>query len=262
MRSPPAGKKRPSFDPHHFLATLRARGRLLVCPKGDAIYAQGDAADAIFFVQKGKVRITVVSHAGKERTLVLVSEGSFFGEGSLAGQTRRTGSAAAMTNCELLRVDKALMLEALHRERPLADLFVASLLARNIRSEEDLVDLLLNSSERRLARVLLQLAQFGQDGVPEAVVPKISQQTLADMIGTTRSRVSFFMNRFRRLGFIEYSGGQNSTSLQVHGSLLSVLLHDLDAPAMRRLRSPVGGDAPASRARSGRRRRTASRQDS
>jgi CRP/FNR family transcriptional regulator, cyclic AMP receptor protein len=260
MRSPVAGRKRPSFDPHRFLATLRARGRLLVCPKGDAIYAQGDAADAIFFVQKGKVRITVVSHAGKERTLVLVSEGSFFGEGSLAGQTRRTGSAAAMTNCELLRVDKAQMLEALQRERPLADLFVASLLARNIRSEEDLVDLLFNSSERRLARVLLQLAQFGQDGVPQAAVPKISQQTLADMVGTTRSRVSFFMNRFRRMGFVQYAGGQNSTSLKVHSSLLSFVLHDSNARA-KRTRSPLREDPAESRARSGRRRRSTSDED-
>jgi len=258
MRSPVAGKKRPSFDPHHFLAALRARGRLLVCAKGDAIYAQGDAADAIFFVQKGKVRITVVSHDGKERTLLLVSEGSFFGEGSLAGQTRRTGSAAAMTNCELLRVDKALMLEALQRERPLANLFVASLLARNIRAEEDLVDLLFNSSERRLARVLLLLAQFGQDGVPQAVVPKISQQTLADMVGTTRSRVSFFMNRFRRMGFIQYAGGQNSTSLQVHRSLLSFVLHDSGARAKRTPRSPLREDPAESRTRSGRKRRSTS----
>ncbi len=209
MRSPVAGTKRPRFDRQHLLATLGTRGTFLVCPKGDAIYAQGDTADALFFVQNGKVRLTVVSHAGKERTLGLVSEGSFFGEGSLAGQARRTQSAAAMTHCELRRVDKVLMLEALQRERPLADLFLAYLLARNIRSEEDLVDLLFNSSERRLARVLLLLAHFGTDGVPSAVVPKISQQTLADMVGTTRSRVSFFMNRFRRMGFIEYHGGQN-----------------------------------------------------
>ncbi len=242
MRSPGAGKERPNFDRHHLLATLGERGRFLSCRKGDVIYAQGDAADAVFFVRNGRVRLTVVSHAGKERTIGLVSEGSFFGEGSLARQARRTGSAAAMTNCELLRVDKALMLEALQRERPLADLFLACLLARNIRSEEDLVDLLFNSSERRLARVLLLLAHFGMDGVPKAVVPQISQQTLADMVGTTRSRVSFFMNRFRRMGFIEYHGGQNSTSLQVHSSLLSVLLHDSEAkaPSKSRARSRRG----------------------
>ena len=245
MRSPVAGTKRPVFDRHHLLATLGERGTFLVCPKGDAIYAQGDAADAIFFVQKGKVRLTVVSHGGKERTIGLVSEGSFFGEGALAGQARRTQSAAAMTHCELLRVDKALMSEALQRERSLADLFLAYLLAHNIRSEEDLVDLLFNSSERRLARVLLLLARFGMDGVPHAVVPTISQQTLADMVGTTRSRVSFFMNRFRRMGFIEYHGGQNSTSLQVHSSLLSVLLHDSEAkvPSKSRARSGRGRGA-------------------
>jgi len=247
MRSPAASQKRPGFDPHHFLATLGERGTFLVCAKSDAIYAQGDAADAIFFVQKGKVRLTVVSHAGKERTLLLVSEGSFFGEGSLAGQARRTGSAAAMTNCELLRLDKALMLEALRQERSLADLFMTHLLARNIRSEEDLVDLLFNSSERRLARILLLLAHFGEDGAQEAAVPKISQQTLADMVGTTRSRVSFFMNRFRRMGFIQYAGGQNSTSLQVHGSLISVLLDDSDARARLTPRSNTRGSFGVSR---------------
>ena len=261
MRSPVAGSKRPGFDPQHLLTTLAERGTFLVCPKGDAIYAQGDAADAVFFVQNGKVRLTVVSHAGKERTLGLVSEGSFFGEGSLAGQARRTGSAAAMTNCELLRVDKTLMLEALQRERSLADLFLAYLLARNIRSEEDLVDLLFNSSERRLARVLLLLARFGGEGVPHAMVPKISQQTLADMVGTTRSRVSFFMNRFRRMGFIEYSGGQNSTSLQVRSSLLTVVLHDVEAAHTPTLRSPIRGASSKSRARSGRGRRTTGDQD-
>jgi CRP-like cAMP-binding protein len=244
------GTKRPRFDRHHLLAILGKRGTFLVCPKGAAIYAQGDAADAIFFVQNGKVRLTVVSHAGKERTLGLVNEGSFFGEGALAGQARRTQSAAAMTDCELLRVDKAVMLEAIQRERSLADVFLAYLLAHNIQSEEDLVDLLFNSSERRLARVLLLLAHFGMDGVPHAAVPKISQQTLADMVGTTRSRVSFFMNRFRRMGFIEYDGGQNSTSLQVHSSLLSVLLHDSEARVPSK-----------SRARSRRGRRTTSDQD-
>jgi CRP-like cAMP-binding protein len=262
MRSPVAGKKRPGFDPPHHLATLAERGTFLVCPKGDAIYAQGDAADAIFFVQKGKVRLTVVSHAGKERTIGLVSEGSFFGESSLAGQVHRTASAMAMTYCELVRVEKTLMAEALRRGRSLHDLFLAHLLAHNIRSGEDLVDLLFNSSEKRLARILLLLAQFGKDGVPQTVIPKINQQTLADMVGTTRSRVSFFMNRFRRLGFIQYSGGQNSTSLQVHSSLLTVLLHDSDAPVTRTPRSPLPRDAPEPRARSGRRRRITSAEDS
>jgi CRP-like cAMP-binding protein len=167
----------------------------------------------------------VVSKAGKEATIAILSEGSFFGEGALAGQVLRMGSVAAMTDCELLRVDKKAMMSALHREHAFSDVFVAYLLARNIRYEEDLVDQLFNSSEKRLARVLLLLSHFGKEGIPEAVVPKISQETLAEMIGTTRSRVSFFMNRFRKLGFIEYSGGMEG-GLQVHSSLLNVVLHD------------------------------------
>jgi CRP-like cAMP-binding protein len=150
-----------------------------------------------------------------------LSDGSFFGEGSLAGQPLRMGSATAMTDCAVLRIDKKAMVDALHREHEFSDLFVAYLLARNVRYEEDLVDQLFNSSEKRLARVLLMLAHFGKDGVPETVIPKISQESLAEMIGTTRSRVSFFMNRFRKLGFIHYNGG-----LEVHSSLLSVVLHD------------------------------------
>ncbi len=190
-------------------------------PKKQTIFAQGDAADAVFYVQKGKVRLSVVSKAGKEATIAIVSEGSFFGEGSLAGQVLRMGSASTMTDCEILRVDKKAMMDALHREHAFSDMFVGYLLARNIRYEEDLVDQLFNSSEKRLARILLLLAHFGKDGTPESVIPKISQETLAEMVGTTRSRVSFFMNRFRKLGFIHYNGG-----LQVHSSLLNVVLHD------------------------------------
>lgn len=190
-------------------------------PKRQTIFAQGDEADAVFYIQKGKVRLTVVSKTGKEATIAILDEGNFFGEGALAGQVRRMGSAAAMSACEILRVEKKAMMEALHREHAFSDMFVAYLLSRNIRYEEDLVDQLFNSSEKRLARILLLLAQFGKDGVPEAVVPKISQETLAEMIGTTRSRVSFFMNRFRKLGLIHYNGG-----LQVHSSLLNVVLHD------------------------------------
>src|SRR5207248_7508213 len=181
----------------------------------------GDAADAVFYIQEGKVRLTVVSKIGKEATLGILNEKEFFGEGSLAGQALRMGSAAAMTHCELTRIDKKAMMNALHREHAFSDLFMAYLLARNIRYEEDLVDQLFNSSEKRLARVLLLLAHFGKEGVPETVVPKISQETLAGMIGTTRSRVSFFMNRFKKLGFIHYNGG-----LQVHSSLLNIVLHD------------------------------------
>ena len=192
-------------------------------PKKQAIFAQGDAADSIFYIQEGKVRLTVVSEVGKEATLGILGEGDFFGEGGLAGQPLRMGSATAMTDCELLQIDKKAMMLALHREHTFSDLFVAYLLARNIRYEEDLVDQLFNSSEKRLARILLLLAHFGKEGVPETVIPKISQETLADMIGTTRSRVSFFMNKFRKLGFVNYNGG---SGLQVHSSLLNVVLHD------------------------------------
>jgi CRP/FNR family transcriptional regulator, cyclic AMP receptor protein len=216
-----AARKSRDFDPNTFLATIGEGRRMVVTQKKQTIFAQGDEADAVFYIQKGKVRLTVVSKAGKEATIAIVSEGIFFGEGSLAGQVRRMGSAAAITACELLRVEKKAMMAALHREHAFSDMFVAYLLARNIRYEEDLVDQLFNSSEKRLARVLLLLAHFGKEGVPEEVVPKISQETLAEMIGTTRSRVSFFMNRFRKLGFIHYNGG-----LQVHSSLLNVVLHD------------------------------------
>jgi CRP/FNR family transcriptional regulator, cyclic AMP receptor protein len=216
-----AAKKKREFDPNTFLATIGEGRKMLAVPKKQMVFAQGDAADAVFYIQKGKVRLTVVSKTGKEATIGIVTEGNFFGEGSLAGQVLRMGSAAAMTDCELLRVDKKAMMDALHRERAFSDMFVAYLLARNIRYEEDLVDQLFNSSEKRLARVLLLLAHFGKEGVPETVVPKISQETLAEMVGTTRSRVSFFMNRFRKLGFIHYNGG-----LQVHSSLLNVVLHD------------------------------------
>jgi CRP-like cAMP-binding protein len=215
-------KKKPDFDPREFLATVGQGRRVVAVPKNQTIFAQGDAADAIFHIQTGKVRLTVVSKNGKEATLCISSEGQFFGEGSLAGQALRMGSATAMTECELLRIDKKAMMLALHREQTLSDLFVAYLLARNIRYEEDLVDQLFTSSEKRLARVLLLLAHFGKEEAPETVIPKISQETLADMIGTTRSRVSFFMDRFRKLGFLDYGG----CGLRVHRSLLNVVLHN------------------------------------
>jgi CRP/FNR family transcriptional regulator, cyclic AMP receptor protein len=211
-----------NFDPRKFLATIGEGRKVVAFPKKQTIFTQGDAADAVFYIQEGKVRLTVVSKIGKEATLGILNEGEFFGEGSLAGQHLRMGSATAMTECELLRIDKKAMMLALHREHAFSDLFVAYLLARNIRYEEDLVDQLFNSSEKRLARILLLLAHFGKEGVPEAVVPKISQETLAEMVGTTRSRVSFFMNRFRKLGFVDYGG----SGLQVHSSLLNVVLHD------------------------------------
>jgi len=214
-------KNKREFDPNTFLATIGEGRKMIAVPKKQTIFSQGDGADAVFYIQKGKVRLTVVSQAGKEATVGLVNEGNFFGEGALAGQVVRMGSATAMTDCTILRIDKKAMMQALHREHEFSDMFVAYLLARNVRYEEDLVDQLFNSSEKRLARILLLLAHFGKEGIPEPVVPKISQETLAEMIGTTRSRVSFFMNRFRKLGFIHYNGG-----LQVHSSLLNVVLHD------------------------------------
>ena len=218
-------KNRRKFDPKRFLATIGDGRKILAVPKKQSIFTQGDVADAVFYIQKGKVKLTVVSKTGREATIGIVSDGNFFGEGALAGQVLRMGSAAAMTDCDLLRVDKKSMIEALHREHAFSDMFVAYLLARNIRYEEDLVDQLFNSSEKRLARVLLLLAHFGKEGVPHGVVPKMSQETLAEMVGTTRSRVSFFMNRFRKLGFIDYSGGLEG-GLQVHSSLLNIVLHD------------------------------------
>ncbi len=217
----PARKTR-DFDPKEFLATIGVGRKVVVFPKKQTIFTQGDAADAVFYIQEGEVRLSVVSKTGKEATLGILREGDFFGEGSLAGQPLRMGSATATTDCELLRIDKKAMMRALHREHTFSDLFVAYLLARNVRYEEDLVDQLFNSSEKRLARVLLLLAHFGKEGLPETVIAKISQETLAEMIGTTRSRVSFFMNRFRKLGFVDYGGN----GLQVHSSLLNIVLHD------------------------------------
>jgi CRP/FNR family cyclic AMP-dependent transcriptional regulator len=225
MSSAAAPKRNRAFDPRTFLATIGEGRKNVTISKKQGIFSQGDTADAVFYIQKGKVRLTVVSKTGKEATIGILSERNFFGEGSLAGQSLRMGSAAAMTDCQLLRVEKKAMMAALHREHSLSDMFVAYLLARNIRYEEDLVDQLFNSSEKRLARVLLMLAHFGKEGVPETVVPKISQETLAEMVGTTRSRVSFFMNRFRKLGFIHYAGGDEG-GLEVHSSLLNVVLHD------------------------------------
>jgi CRP-like cAMP-binding protein len=222
---PSNGRKKREFDPNTFLATIGEGRKNVVVEKRQGIFTQGDDANAVFYIQSGKVKLTVVSKTGREATIGMLSEGNFFGEGALAGQAQRMGSATAITDCELLRIDKKAMISALHREHTFSDLFVAYLLARNVRYEEDLVDQLFNSSEKRLARVLLLLARFGKEGVPETVVPKISQESLAEMVGTTRSRVSFFMNRFRKLGFIQYSGGIEG-GLQVHSSLLNVVLHD------------------------------------
>ena len=216
-------KNNRDFDPKKFLATIGEGRKVVAIATKHAVFTQGEAADAVFYIQEGKVRLTVVSKIGKEATIGILGPGDFFGEGGLAGQALRMGSATAMTDCELMRIDKKAMMLALHREHMFSDLFVAYLLSRNIRYEEDLVDQLFNSSEKRLARILLLLAHFGKEGVPETVIPQISQETLGEMVGTTRSRVSFFMNKFKKLGFIDYSAG---TGLQVHSSLLNVVLHD------------------------------------
>ena len=218
-----AAKKRSKFDPKTFLSTIDGGRKVVAFPKKQTIFVQGDRSDAVFYIQKGKVKLTVVSTIGKEATIGILNEGDFFGEGCLTGQALRLCCATPMTDCSVMRIDKNAMVEVLHREHAFSDMFVAYLLTRTIRYEEDLVDQLFNSSEKRLARILLLLAHFGKEGKPEVAIPKISQETLAEMVGTTRSRVSFFMNRFRKLGFIDYHTGD---ALQVHSSLLNVVLHD------------------------------------
>jgi CRP/FNR family cyclic AMP-dependent transcriptional regulator len=218
-----AAKKFAHFDSKTFLSTLNGGRKIESFSKKETIFAQGGPSDAVFYIKEGKVKLTVVSRVGKEATIGILNEGAFFGEGCLTGQPIRLCSATAMTDCIVMKIDKKSMAEALHREHAFSDLFVAFLLTRNIRYEEDLVDQLFNSSEQRLARILLLLAHFGKEGKPETVIPKMSQETLAEMVGTTRSRVSFFMNRFRKLGFIDYQSGDE---LQVHSSLLNIVLHD------------------------------------
>src|ERR1700682_5420625 len=220
-------KKKSDFNPHAFLSTIGKGREMESFQKKNTIFAQGDSTDGLFFVQTGKVRLSVVSEGGKEATLGILGEGDFFGEGGLAGQLLRMSSATAMTDSVLLHIEKKAMMHAMGQEPKLSAMFVKYLLKRNIRYQDDLVDQLFNSSEKRLARVLLLMAQFGNDGVPEISVPRLSQETLAEMVGTTRSRVSFFMNRFRKLGFIKYAAGDN---LRVHSSLLNVVLHDDDSP--------------------------------
>jgi CRP/FNR family cyclic AMP-dependent transcriptional regulator len=218
-----ASKKPSQFDPKIFLSTIDGGRKIAAFPKKQPIFVQGDTSDAVFYIQKGKVKLSVVSTNGKEATIGILNEGDFFGEGCLTGQSFRLCSATAMSDCSVMRIDKKSMMAVLHREHAFSDVFVAYLLTRNIRYEEDLVDQLFNSSEKRLARILLLMAHFGKEGTPVTVIPKISQETLAEMIGTTRSRVSFFMNRFRKLGFIDYHA---SDAFQVHSSLLNIVLHD------------------------------------
>jgi CRP/FNR family cyclic AMP-dependent transcriptional regulator len=225
LKQKTSAKRKPDFNPHTFLSTIGKGRVMLPFQKKGKIFTQGDSRDGLFFVQKGKVRLSVVSENGKEATLGILGEGDFFGEGGLAGQTHRMSSATALTDCVLLHIEPKTMMRAMGAEPKLSALFVKYLLKRNIRYQDDLVDQLFNSSEKRLARVLLLMAQFGKEGASEASVPRLSQETLAEMVGTTRSRVSFFMNRFRKLGFIHYDVGDN---LRVHSSLLNVVLHDDD----------------------------------
>jgi len=209
------------FDPELVLSKVGKGKTTLLTAKKHSIFSQGDAAEAVFYIQTGKVKLTVVSQQGKEAVIAILEPGAFFGQSCLAGQTIRAATATAVEDSNIVRINKDAMVRVLHEEPVFAELFMAYLLAHTIRVEEDLVDQLFNSSEKRLARVLLLLAHFGKEGKPETVITKISQETLAEMIGTTRSRVSYFMNKFRKLGFIDYNG-----ELHVHSSLLNVVLHD------------------------------------
>ena len=210
-----------AFDPKAFLTRIEQGKTTREYRNKQVVFSQGDPADAVFFIRSGKVKLTVFSTRGKEAVVGVLERGSFFGEGCLAGQPLRMSTASAMQASNVVRVDKSTMVRVLHQEPEFAELFTAYLLSRNVRIEEDLVDQLFNSSEKRLARILLLLAHFGKEPRPETVIPQISQETLAAMIGTTRSRVSHFMNRFRKMGFIHYNGG-----LQVHSGLLTVVLRD------------------------------------
>jgi CRP-like cAMP-binding protein len=215
------GNQKLPFDPKVFLAKVNGGRTISDYRNSQIVYSQGDPADSVFYIQKGKVKINVLSELGKEAVIAVLETGNFFGEGCLAGQTLRLASVAALTDCVIVRMEKANITRVIHEEPAFAELFISHLLARNIRVEEDLVDQLFNSSEKRLARTLLLLANFGKEGDPEPVLAKISQETLAEMIGTTRSRVSVFMNKFRKLGLIDYNG-----HIEIHRSLLNVVLHE------------------------------------
>lgn len=211
-----------AFDPKAFLTRIEDGKTTREYRNKQVVFSQGDAADAVFYIQSGKVKLTVVSTRGKEAVIGVLERGSFFGEGCLAGQPLRMSTASAIQPSSIIRVGRSTMVRVLHREPDFAELFTAYLLSRNVRIEEDLVDQLFNSAEKRLARILLLLAHFGKESRPEGVIPEVSQETLAAMVGTTRSRVSHFMNRFRKMGFIDYNGG----GLQVHSALLTVVLRD------------------------------------
>ncbi len=210
-----------SFDPQVFLDTAGVSRKVVEYHRNEAIYSQGDAAETVMYVQKGGVKFSVVNGSGKEAVVAMFGPTDFFGEGCMAGQTLRMGTATAVTPTTLLEMQKEELLRVLHAEHELSDHFIAYMLAHNIRVEEDLIDQLFNSSEKRLARTLLLLARYGQKEQPDSVLPRVSQETLASMVGTTRSRVNFFMNKFRKLGFIEYNG-----KIRVNKSLLTVVLHE------------------------------------
>jgi CRP/FNR family transcriptional regulator, cyclic AMP receptor protein len=214
-------KRRPSFDPKSFLAMVGDGRGIGEYHKDQIVFSQGDPADAVFYIQSGKVKVTVVSEQRKEAVVAMLGTNQFFGEGCLAGQARRIATVATIMDTVIVRLEKAAIVRVIHQEPAFSEMFIAHLLARAIRVEADLVDQLFNSSEKRLARLLLLLANFGKEEKPEPILAKISQETLADMIGTTRSRVSFFMNKFRKLGLIDYNG-----CIEVHSSLLNVVLHD------------------------------------
>jgi len=214
-------KEIPRFNLRSFLAKIGDGRTIVKYRKDQIVFTQGEPADAVFYIQKGKVKITVVSEQGKEAVIAILATNDFFGEGCLAGQPRRMATVVTMMESAIMRLEKAAIVQAIHDEPAFSDMFIAHLLARTIRVEEDLIDQLFNSSEKRLARLLLLLANFGKEGKQEPVIAKISQETLAEMVGTTRARVSYFMNKFRKLGFIEYNGG-----IEVHSSLLNVILHD------------------------------------
>ncbi|MEA2879104.1 MAG: family transcriptional regulator, cyclic receptor protein [Hyphomicrobiales bacterium] len=216
-----AVNRRPPFNPKSFLAKVGEGRSIDRYGKDQIVFSQGDPADAVFYIQKGKAKVTVVSEQGKEAVVAIFGTEEFFGEGCLAGQALRIATVRTMTDSVIMRLEKAAVVDVIHREPAFSEMFIAHLLGRTIRVEADLVDQLFNSSEKRLARLLLLLANFGKDGKPEPVIAKISQETLAEMIGTTRSRVSFFMNKFRKLGLIDYNGG-----IHVHSSLLNLVLHE------------------------------------
>jgi CRP/FNR family cyclic AMP-dependent transcriptional regulator len=213
--------KMPAFDAQAFLDSAGIARKMKEFKKAEVVYAQGDAAQSVMYLQSGGMKLTVVNEVGKEAVVAILEPGDFFGEGCLAGQSVRMGTATSITPSTVLVIEKSAMFKVLHEEHALSDRFIKFMLARNIRIEEDLVDQLFNSSEKRLARTLLLLARYGKEDQPHGVLHQVSQETLAEMIGTTRSRVNFFMNKFRKLGFIEYNGG-----LQINTSLLSVVLHE------------------------------------